>query len=88
MLEGVGLAQLLDYGVSGATVLAVLLGLLIPRWVHSQRIADKDAQIAYLQAALDKRDEQADKLIEGQQHTIHLIEDIKQTAAARRGSGR
>lgn len=88
MLEGIGLAQILDYGVSGAVVLAVLLGWLIPRWVHVQRTSDKDAQIAYLQAALDRRDEQVDKLIEGQSHTVHLLEDIKATAARARGAGR
>lgn len=87
-MEGVGLAQLLDYGVSGAVVLAVLLGFLIPRWVHVQRVTDKDAQIGYLQAALDKRDEQVDKLIEGQAQTIHLLEDIKATAARTRERGR
>lgn len=78
----------LDYGVSGIVVLAVLLGRLIPRWVHVQRVTDKDTQIAYLQAALDKRDEQVDKLIDGQAQTVHLLEDIKATAQRVRGSGR
>lgn len=87
-MEAIGLGDLLDYGVSGAVVLAVLLGLLIPRWVHVQRVVDKDRQITYLQAALDKRDEQVDRLIEGQGQTIHLLEDIKATAARARGSGR
>lgn len=86
MLEGI--KPFLDYGVSGVVVLAVLLGRLIPRWVHSQRVADKDTQISYLQAALDKRDEQVDKLIDGQAQTNHLLEDIKATAQRARGSGR
>lgn len=86
-MELATLKVFLDYGVSGIVVLAVLLGRLIPRWFHIQRVTDKDAQIAYLQAALDKRDEQVDKLIEGQSHTVHLLEDIKATARAR-GAGR
>lgn len=87
-MEAIGLGQLLDYGVSGAVVLAVLLGLLIPRWVHVQRVKDKDTQIQYLQAALDKRDQQVDRLIEGQSTTVHLLEDIKATAARTRGASR
>lgn len=87
-MELIGLKDLLDYGVSGAVVLAVSLGLLIPRWVHVQRVRDKDLQIRYLQSALDKRDEQVDKLIEGQGQTVHLLEDIKATAARLRGGGR
>lgn len=87
MLEGI--KPFLDYGVSGVVVLAVLLGRLIPRWVHIQRVTDKDAQIAYLQAALDKRDEQVAKLIDGQAQANHLLEDIKATADRRsRGPGR
>ncbi len=85
-MELIGLKDILDYGVAGAVVIAVSLGLLIPRWVHTQRVKDKDLQIGYLQTALDKRDEQVDKLIEGQTQTIHLLEDIKATAARRGGN--
>lgn len=82
-MELATLKVFLDYGVSGIVVLAVLLGRLIPRWVHVQRVTDKDLQIAYLQAALDKRDEQVAKLIDGQTQANHLLEDIKATADRR-----
>lgn len=85
MLEGLGLAQVMEYGPTGAVVIAVLLGWLVPRWTHTQRMADKDATIALLKETLDKRDAQVEKLIEGQETTIHLLEDIKATAAQRQG---
>lgn len=89
LLDGIGgLGQLLDYGVSGAVVLAVLLGWLIPRWVHAQRVADKDEQIHNLRSALDKRDEQVSRLIEQGTTTIHLLEEIKTLAIQRRGAAR
>lgn len=83
MDAAIGLKDFLDYGVSGAVVLAVLVGLLIPRWVHVQRVKDKDDQIVHLRTALDKRDEQVSKLLEGQTQTVHLLEDIKATAERR-----
>lgn len=88
-MELIGLKDFLDYGVSGAVVLAVLLGLLIPRWVHVQRVKDKDDQILHLRAALDRRDEQVDKLVSQQAQTNHILEDIKATADRRsRGAQR
>lgn len=61
-------------------VLLVLFGYLVPRWLHNERVRDKNDQISYLQTALDKRDSQVDKLLEQGQLTIDLLEDIKAEA--------
>lgn len=86
-MEAIGIKDFLDYGVSGAVVLAIVVGMLIPRWVHTQRMRDKDDQLSYLRTALDKRDEQVDKLITQQAQTNHLLEDIKATADRRSAGG-
>lgn len=86
---GIGVADVMKMGPVGAVVLAVLTGLLIPRWTHKERMNDKDAQIRYLQAALDKRDEQVGRLLDQGETSVHLLEDIKATAERRQlGGGR
>jgi hypothetical protein len=57
-------------GLLAVFILALVTGRLITRSSHQDRIADKDAQIAYLHAALDKRDEQVRKLLEGQELSV------------------
>lgn len=44
MLEGIGLKELLDFGVSGAAVLAVILGFLIPKPSHLREIRQLESQ--------------------------------------------
>jgi len=75
-------------GLLAVFILALVTGRLITRSSHQDRISDKDAQIAYLQAALDKRDEQVRKLLEGQELSVRLLEDLKAKANARQGGGR
>jgi Flp pilus assembly protein TadB len=65
------------------TVAAIISGLLVPRWVHRERITDKDRQITALQAALDKRDDQVTRLAASGELTVRLLEDIKREAARR-----
>ena len=65
------------------TVLLVLLGGLIPRWQHKERMADKDRQLAALQTALDKRDEQVDKLLENDNVVIELLRSLKREVERR-----
>lgn len=78
ILKNVGAVSLVSL-----TVLLVLLGGLIPRWQHKERIADKDRQIAALQTSLDKRDEQVDKLLENDTLMIELLRSIKIEAERR-----
>jgi hypothetical protein len=76
-----------DYGPTallGITVLAVILGGLLPRWTHNRfmkfqedRLKEKDELIGKLTAALDKRDEQFDIVIRQGELTVRLLEDIK-----------
>lgn len=83
MFDGIPITALGDIGASTLLVLAVLLlfmGGLIPRWMHKERIADKDARINYLQTALDKRDEQVTTLINGHEMIIQLLQSIKDEA--------
>lgn len=61
-------------------VLLVLFGYLVPRWLHNERMRDKDTQITYLQTALDRRDEQVGKLLEQGLMIIDLLEEIKSEA--------
>jgi hypothetical protein len=79
VLKSVGAPGLVTFAV-----LAVLVGALIPRWMHNERIKDKDRQINTLQAALDKRDEQVDKLLESYDVVIELLRSIKREAERRR----
>ena len=76
-------------GIALASMVALITGRLITISWHRERIADKDKQIEYLRATLDKRDEQFERLLEGQQLTVRLLEDIKSQAhqAAARSGG-
>jgi hypothetical protein len=65
-------------------VLLIFLGGLIPRWMHNERIKDKDNRITYLEAALDKRDEQVDALLSGNDMIIQLLTSIKAEAERHR----
>lgn len=78
------LKELSAAAIAGLAIMLVLLGGLIPRWMHKERVSDKDRQISYLQAALDKRDEQVDKLVEKDQTVIQLLEGLKAEAERRR----
>lgn len=87
MLEDIPAAALKEIGATALvsfSVLLVLLGGLIPRWQHKERIADKDRQIAALQAALDKRDEQVNRLLDNDNVVIELLKSIKREAERRR----
>lgn len=64
-------------GLLSLTVLLIVFGYLIPRWTHTQRIADKDKQIALFEKMLEKRDEQVGRLIEQNEVIVKLLEDIK-----------
>ncbi len=78
MISGMGLG---DVGLSGLVTLGVLLvffGGLIPRWVHNERMKDKNELIHTLQKSLDKRDEQVDKLTDQMELNIKLLEDLKE----------
>lgn len=86
MFEEITAAALKDIGATALvtlTVLMIMTGGLIPRWTHRERMGDKDRQIGYLQAALDKRDEQVEKLLENDGVAIELLKSIKREAERR-----
>jgi len=80
MLDGLGLEHWGPTTLLAAFVMLVFLGGLIPRWMHNQRIKDKDEQIASLKAALDWRDSQFERLFASSELTIKLLEDLKAQA--------
>lgn len=61
-------------------VMLVLFGYLVPRWMHNERVKDKDKQIDYLTTALDKRDDQVEKLLDQGQLVLDLLDEIKEEA--------
>lgn len=65
-----------------------MLGRLVPRWIHNQRVNDRDEQIKLLLTMLDKRDAQFEKLVEQNEITVKLLEDLKRASAERRGAPR
>jgi hypothetical protein len=64
-------------------VMLVLFGYLVPRWMHNERVKDKDKQIDYLTTALDKRDDQVEKLLDQGQLVLDLLDEIKEEAQRR-----
>lgn len=64
-------------------VLLVLFGYLVPRWLHNERVNDKASQVSYLQTALDRRDDQVDKLLEQGELIISLLDELKEEARRR-----
>jgi hypothetical protein len=65
-----------DWGPSGLILVAVLMGWLVPRWFHKERIADKDQQIATLTAALERVERQRDELTELARTTVKVVEAL------------
>lgn len=72
-------------GPSGLIVMVVVFGFLVPRWTVNRWLRDRDEQIAYHKAMLDKRDEQFVTLLQQGELTVRLLEEIK--AASRTGAG-
>lgn len=80
-----------DYGAGGLIALVfifMLLGRLIPRPWHRERIADKEAQlvekdarIKFLEAALEKRDEQLSQQIANNTVAVNALEALRREAA-------
>lgn len=64
-------------GIAGLAVLLVLFGGLVPRWMHNQRVKDKEAENEVLRQIIAKRDEQHSKLVDNDLLIIKLLEDIK-----------
>jgi len=76
-MEAAALGQLGPWGIVSVFFMLVFLGALIPRWTHKERMKDKEELIKKLQIALDKRDEQFDKLIEQNTIAIKALEELK-----------
>lgn len=71
------LAQVGPWGLVSVFVMMVFLGGLVPRWIHNQRVKDRDEEIKLLRAMIDRRDDQFEKLVKQNELTIRLLEDIK-----------
>jgi hypothetical protein len=74
-------------GLIAFVVLLVILGRLVPRSVHEDRVKDKDLQIAYLQQTLQVRDEQSrvrdeqtSKLLLQSDLTVQLLQSLAREA--------
>lgn len=68
-------------------VTLIIVGRLVPRSVHEDRIKDKDQQIAYLQQTVQVRDEQArvrdeqlQKLLPNSDLTVQLLRALAKEA--------
>jgi hypothetical protein len=92
---GISTLPLAPIGATGILCVAVLMllrGALIPRRVHEDRMADKDAQILYYQTALE-REIQRNGELAGQVGTLlevaHTAEHVFTSLpiAAGRGDG-
>lgn len=93
MLDGISaelIGALGPVGLLSLAVLAVLLGRLIPRATHEERVADKDRQIERLDKALETevergrvRDEQFSELLEQSRLTVQLLQALEQRSRAR-----
>ena len=75
------LAEIGPWGLVSVFVMLVLFGGLIPRWIHNQRVGDRDKEIDLLRKMLDKRDTQFDKLVRQGELIVKLLEDIKRAGA-------
>jgi hypothetical protein len=82
-IEGITIGQYGPWGLVSIFFMLVFLGGLIPRWVHKQRIEDKEEVIKYLKEIVDKRDKQFDDLIRQNEVTIKMLEDIKRVSTDR-----
>lgn len=83
MIGGIPVAQLVTLGpwhIVTLTVLLVLFGVLVPRWLHQQRIQDRDKHIALLERTLEKREEQFTQLIKNDELVIKLLEDLREAS--------
>jgi hypothetical protein len=83
----VGLRDVGPWGIVAIFVLCLGAGWLIPRWSHKERIADlkeqlkeKGETIAFLQAALEKRDAQVTQLADNNQIAVNALEAIRREA--------
>ena len=83
MVEGVAFAQLGPWGLVAMFCGFIAIGWLVPRWLHSQRVGDKQEQIDYLRKSLEKRDEQVDRLVEQGEVTVRLLEELKAASSRR-----
>lgn len=82
-MTGVVWEQVSPWGLVAGLVILIALGGLIPRWMHNQRINDKEELIKRLTAALDHRDQQFDQLTGQFTLVIKLLEDIKRASDER-----
>lgn len=73
-------------GPAGLIAAVVVFGFLVPRWTVNRWLRDRDDQIRYLRGAVDKRDEQFEKLLSQGELNTRLLEDLKK-AASKSGAG-
>jgi hypothetical protein len=72
-----------QWGLAGAVMGLVLLGWLIPRPWHKERMADKQNVITSLQATVDKQNDQISQLIKNNEVAVYALEALRREAVNR-----
>lgn len=88
MLGGLSGADLSDPKVLlGAVVVMIIVGGLIPRWMHLSVLKIKDETIADLRAQNATQAEQITKLIGAAEIGVHIAEDLHRLTRESRDGG-
>ncbi|WP_422744371.1 hypothetical protein ACN27B_08775 [Micromonospora sp. WMMD754] len=89
-IPGDVLADRSGWAIAGVFVLLMALGRLIPRSSHTDRVDDKNSQIADLKETIKVkdeqirvRDEQVAKLLPNTELTVHLLQELAREAGRR-----
>lgn len=77
------ISELTPLGALLVIVLMICTGMLIPRWLHIQRINDYKDQISLLRQIVEKRDAQLDAALKPGHAAVKVLEDIKEAAATK-----
>lgn len=78
----VGIDTTTSWGLVVLFFVALLTGMVIPRWMHKQRIADYKDHNKLLQEMVVKRDEQFDKALENNALVVKALEGIRRQTEA------
>lgn len=68
-----------DWGPTGLVFAAVMLGWLIPRWTHRERVNDLKEQITVLRSSLERAERQRDELTELARTTVAAFQALPRT---------
>lgn len=83
MIEGLSVEVWTRLGVGGLLTLVVVLiltGRLVPRSTVDRTDRQNEQRMAELREALDKREQQIDRMLPGYEVTVQLLRSIKSKA--------